>query len=150
MLLRPLALALAFLAIGASGGTASAQCETDKLLASDGAAFDFFGHEVAVSGDFAIVASQKNDAMGTDSGAVYVFERHERGWFQTQKLTASDASEGDHFGISVSLSSNIALIGAFGADNFSGAAYVFELMGSVWVQTAKLVPADVGCRRRSR
>jgi hypothetical protein len=51
---------------------------------------------------------------------------------ETAKLTASDATAGDYFGVSVALSARgtRALIGAWGADcsagDFCGAAYVFE------------------------
>ena len=49
-----------------------------KLLASDGAASDFFGFSVSISGDpgneVAIVGARYDDDNGTDSGSAYVFE----------------------------------------------------------------------------
>lgn len=59
-----------------------------------------------------------------------------------QKLTASDPSPEDHFGWSVGVSSNRAIVGAYtddiGADTNAGSAYVFRWNGSVWVQEAWL------------
>ncbi len=49
---------------------------------------------------------------------------------EVAKLTASDAAAGDQFGISVSVSGDLAVIGAHGDDDagtISGSAYVFDL-----------------------
>jgi len=49
-----------------------------KLIASDGSAFDVFGHSFAISGERLIVGAYSDDAPGapsaTDSGSVYLFE----------------------------------------------------------------------------
>lgn len=50
--------------------------ETVKLLASDGAFVDRFGHSVAVSGDTAVVGAINGDGF---FGSTYVFERDEGG-----------------------------------------------------------------------
>jgi len=72
--------------------------ETAKLTASDGANFDFFGQEVSISGDTAIVgAIFDDDACLSDpncnSGSAYVFVKPALGWAgsltETAKLTAS-------------------------------------------------------------
>ncbi|MEO7330371.1 MAG: FG-GAP repeat protein, partial [Minicystis sp.] len=113
-----------------------------KLLAADGQASDSFGTGVALDGDTAIVgAYQKSGA----AGAAYVFVRSGAAWSQQAKLVAADPSPGDCFGISVSVSGDTALIGAYGKLNggqTAGAAYVFTRSGAVWSQQAKLVPAD--------
>ena len=49
---------------------------------------------------------------------------------QAGKLTASDAESGDHFGISVAISGDTTVVGAYsedGAGSDRGAAYVFGL-----------------------
>ena len=61
------------------------------------------------------------------------------------KLSASDANADDRFGVSVAIDSDIAVIGAYGADSNgldSGAAYVFELSDAGWIQKQKLTPSD--------
>jgi hypothetical protein len=68
---------------------------------------------------------------------------------EIQKLTASDASLGDHFGVSVSIVGDLAVVGAQWAnvgEYLGGAAYVYLLDSSTkqWVEQQKLVPADPG------
>jgi Cadherin-like domain/FG-GAP repeat/Putative Ig domain/Domain of unknown function (DUF4214) len=58
------------------------------------------------------------------------------------QLTAADGAEGDHFGVSVSIDGDTAVIGADQGDNGAGAAYVFVLSGTTWVQQAELTAAD--------
>jgi len=66
-------------------------------------------------------------------------------WIEEPKLTASDAAVGDTFGNSVSISGDVAIVGASGdGDNgsFSGSAYVFRLVGGSWIEEAKLTASD--------
>jgi FG-GAP repeat/Cadherin-like domain/Putative Ig domain len=120
-----------------SGNTWSEQAE---LIAPDGAANDFFGYSVAVSGDTAVIG-----AYGHDGGAVYVFVRSGSTWSQQAELTPADAGFGG-FGSAVSLSGDTAVIGApeqVVNGNFEeGAAYVFVRSGSSWSQQAELTIAD--------
>lgn len=106
--------------------------QQQKLTASDGAATDFFGSEVSVSGNTALVAGSYNDVgTNTDQGSAYVFVRNGTTWTQQQKLTASDGAAGDRFGRRLSLSGDTALVGAIydnvGANGLQGSAYVFVL-----------------------
>ena len=59
-----------------------------KLFASDGAANDYFGYSVDISGGIAVVAAYRDDDMGTDSGSVYIYERDAGGpnqWGESQE-----------------------------------------------------------------
>ncbi len=47
--------------------------QVSKLTASDGAAYDEFGASTAISGDYAIVGSHKDDDAGELSGSAYIF-----------------------------------------------------------------------------
>ena len=61
------------------------------------------------------------------------------------KLTASDGSEINWFGYSVSISGNYVIVGAERDDDngeASGSAYIFKRSGSDWVQEAKLHSFD--------
>ena len=53
-------------------GPSRAQVIEHKLVASDGAAEDYFGHSVSLSGDRALVGAYRDDDWGTDSGSAYV------------------------------------------------------------------------------
>jgi esterase/lipase superfamily enzyme len=119
--------------------------EKQKLLASDGASGDWFGHLVSLYGDRALIGARFNDDNGDDSGSAYIFELVDGQWLEKQKLLASDGTTGDHFGRSVSLYGDRALIGArFDDDNGddSGSAYIFELVDGQWVEKQKLLASD--------
>lgn len=116
-----------------------------KLTASDRSANDRFGYSAFISGDFAIVGAPHDDDNGYWSGSAYVFKRDGENWTQEAKLIPSDGSNGDEFGISVSISTDYAIVGAYrdndnGSD--SGSAYIFKRDGSNWAQQAKLTASD--------
>ena len=84
--------------------------QQQELTASDGVADDLFGSAVSVSGDTAVIgAASKNSGRG----AAYVFVRSAGVWTQQQELTASDGAPNDSFGISVSVSGDTAVVGAY-------------------------------------
>ncbi len=118
-----------------------------KLTASDGAVGDRFGYSVAVSGQTAIIGAQGDDTGGgSNAGSAYVFIRCGMVWTQQVKLTASDGAANDSFGVSVSVSGDTAVAGAYTDDTPAGAnagsAYVFARSGASWVQQAKLTASD--------
>jgi hypothetical protein len=78
-----------------------------KLEASDGTAGDSFGYTVASSIDGMVVTgSSYQDAIESDAGAVYVFEKNSTGLYeQVSKLVASDGAAGDNFGWTVAAAS---------------------------------------------
>ena len=63
-------------------------------------------------------------------------------WNKIQKLTAIDGITDDHFGYSISIEGDTALIGAFGDDEYKGSAYVFTRTENTWTQQAKLTAID--------
>ncbi len=115
-----------------------------KLAASDGAAGDWFGYSVALSGDTALIGagSVDNSAGDVDSGSAYVFTRSGTIWREHAKLTAFDGAAGDQFGGKVALSADTALIGARLDDDEvkgvdSGSAYVFtDVLGDDYAGNA--------------
>jgi len=123
----------------------SAWGQVAKLTASDGAAADSFGLSVSVSGTTAVVGAFGDDDCGLGSGSAYLFEKGVSGWSQMAKLTASDGTMFDSFGVSVAVSGTTAVVGAHLDDDCgsnSGSAYLFEDNGTAWVQTAKLTASD--------
>ena len=116
-----------------------------KLTAGDAAAYDSFGEAVSISGDTAVIGAPRDDDGGSNSGSAYIFTRSGSTWSQQAKLTASDAAANDHFGYSVSISSDTTVVGAYWNDDAgsdSGSAYVFTRSGSTWSQQAKLTASD--------
>ncbi|MES2284907.1 MAG: T9SS type A sorting domain-containing protein [Bacteroidota bacterium] len=131
--------------------------QTQKIVPSDRTANDYFGGAVSISGNRAIVGAYEKNAIGPNSyshaGAAYIFERDGNGiWNEVKKIVASDTGATDHFGYSVSISGDHAIIGspidaedATGGNTLNGAgsAYTFERDGNGnWSQTQKIVPAD--------
>ncbi len=112
-----------------------------KLLPNDGAASDYFGYSVAISGATAIVGAFRDDDNGSSSGSAYLFDTT-TGTLIAKHLP-NDGAAGDNFGISVAISGPTAIVGAWwdndnGAD--SGSAYLFET--ATGRQIAKLLPND--------
>ena len=110
------------------------------LTAPDGAAYDYFGYSVALSGDTALIGARGATVNGAESrGAAYVFTRSGGQWAFQAKLAASDGAAGDRFGYSVALSGDAAAIGAdVAGDADQGAVYVFTRSGAAWAEQAKL------------
>jgi hypothetical protein len=119
--------------------------EQAKLVPADGAANDYFGTSVAISGDgnIAIIGARLDDDKGSNSGSAYIYIRSGTTWSQQAKLVAADGVASDFFGQSVAISSdgNTAIIGAH-YDNNKGSAYIYIRSGTTWSQQAKLVAAD--------
>lgn len=116
--------------------------EQTKLTASDGESGDNFGWDVDIDGDDIIVGATGDDDQGVDSGAAYVFGNDGLSWSQEIKLTGSSASDAAHFGSSVALDGDVALVGAGGQSEGTGAAYVFKDVSGTWTEHAMIVARD--------
>lgn len=107
---------------------------------------DFFGYRVAIDGDYALIGSYGRNGINPDAGAAYIYFRNNGVWEQQDLLTAADGATDDYFGVSVSISGDYAVVGAWGddigADANQGSAYVFFRIGAVWAQQAKLTASD--------
>jgi hypothetical protein len=106
-----------------------------------------FPMAVALESDTAILGTYfETTVAGPQAGAVRVFTRADDVWSQQAILTAADASPGDAFGASISLSGEMVLIGAPDDDSSAGldtgSSYLFSREGPAWRQQAKLT-ADV-------
>ena len=117
-----------------------------KLVAGDRRGGDQLGFAVAISGNEVIAGAPKHSAGGLASGAAYIFEQKEDGaWVESIKLSDGETASEDQFGISVSISGNLAIAGAQQDDYIApnaGAAYIFERSGTLWLQRAKLSADD--------
>ena len=123
----------------------TAQTET-KLVASDGAEGDNFGHRCAISGDFIIVGAPYNDnEKGSDAGAAYIFKRDGNDWNELQKLVGSSIHDTSLFGYSVDIDGDYAIVGACWTDQDgekSGSAYIYKYDAPVWEEQAILTAND--------
>jgi len=141
------------IAIGAPGACAVYVFELEgnnwveraRLVASDAQITDQFGASVAMCDDRMVVGAYQDDDGGSSSGSAYVFRRVGGIWTEEAKLVASDADAGDRFGNTVSIAQSTIAIGATFDDDLgmsSGSAYVFEMVGGAWIETAKLLASN--------
>ncbi len=124
--------------------------EQAKLTAAH-TANDDFGISVAVSGDTVVVGAYGAADAGPDSGSAYVFVRSGGSWTEQDRLTASDATAGDHFGNSVAVSGDTVVVGAYRAADAgpgSGSAYVFVRSGGSWTEQDRLTASDAAADDR--
>jgi hypothetical protein len=152
--------------VRATAASAPTWQQTAYLKAPNTEATDIFGNSVAISGDTIVVGAYQEDSNSTqvcntpftsctglsdyhagNAGAAYVFERDGSGkWQQKAYLKAPNTEANDIFGISVAISGDTIVVGAFQEDSNStqvcnapdfatcdnnsatnaGAAYVFE------------------------
>ena len=118
-----------------------------KLIANDGQNSDYFGSDVGVSGDWAVVGASGYDRR---RGAAYVFQRSGESWQQRQKIIPGGSSARSVFGGSVSIDAGYMAVGA--PDHFksgsstvrSGAVFVYALNGGNWSQQSFIQPGTVG------
>lgn len=119
----------------------------EQIFSNDLATGDGFGGSVSTDGNYCIIGATWDDnSHGNDAGAAYIFEQTDSGWNQVAKLIGSDAVADDHFGISVAIDGDWAIVGSYFHDSLaecSGAAYVYKRSETGWLETAKLVPSVV-------
>ncbi len=125
--------------------TGTTWTQQTKITPADGFSGELFGLSLALKSNTALIGAPGDDDNGGVSGSVYVYTRSGATWTQQTKLLATDGTQLDYFGTSVSLHNDNALIGAeWDSDNGakSGSAYVFTRTGTTWTQQAKLLASD--------
>ncbi len=107
-----------------------------------------FGRAVCINGDYAIVGALLDDHNGiTDGGAAFVYHFENGQWVFQAKLMSADSEAKDHFGRSVYINDNRAIVGCTYSNDpetYNGSAYIFVNNNGVWTQQAKLLASDRG------
>jgi hypothetical protein len=109
-----------------------------ELVASNGAANDYFGDKIALSGSQILVGAPGH---ASQRGAAYLFADTDgtwSTWTQKAELKAKDGAPMNCFGWAVGLSGRTALVGAELHDDATGAAYVFKSTGGTWSERSEL------------
>ncbi len=107
------------------------------LTASDGAADNYFGESVSISGDNVVVGAPGNN---NGQGKAYVFHRDGTSWTQVAQLIASSGSH--LLGKSVSIHQNNIIVGepeASVSTSSDGKVHLFSFDGSNWVPSGEIV-----------
>ena len=119
-----------------------------RLYASDQQSGDNFGWTVAISddGEMIVAGAYTEDTSGSQAGSAYVFYLSGSTWYQRQKIQTSEAGANQYaFGpgqLSMSGDGTRIVGGSYTMSSNTGAAYVFDLSGTTWSQTAKLIASD--------
>jgi hypothetical protein len=101
-----------------------------QRLAEEGARQ--FGQAVALDGEWLAISGAP--------GAVHLFRRAGDDWAESQPVLMG--APGERFGHALSLRGLTLVVGASGADQARGAAYVFELGETGWQRAARLTAVD--------
>ena len=107
--------------------------QEDKLLPADATPKDAFGSSVAIWDDLATVGAYWDDDRGDYSGSAYTFSKTNGHWIEQGKHAPLDGVAGQKFGCAASLDGDLAIVGAYGDNDFgdeSGSAYVFSVLDS--------------------
>ena len=106
---------------------------------------DNYGNAVAIDGNYAVVGSI---GYNRNQGIAYVYHFDGVNWLLKAKLLPSDIVIGDNFAVSVDISGDDIIVGAFLDDDNganTGSAYVFTKPPTGWkdtTETAKLLASD--------
>jgi len=96
--------------------------------------------DLALCGSTLLVGNDPDDEYGPFASAVHVFDTSS-GLVEVQKLVPADVADFDHFGESLALENDTAVISSF-VDNPSGSVYVFRKTPGGWVEHQKLWNPD--------
>ncbi len=125
------------------------------LVPADAAAFDWFGHAVALNAtaDTLVVGAPERQSGGISVGGVYIYDRSGSSWTARGSVRlAADVGAGDEYGLAVALSGdgNVLAIGSpgwesgAGAPNGRGAVYIYDRSGSSWTARGSVLLASDG------
>ena len=128
-------------------GPGWAPLANDSLMVPNPPPTAKLGSSVAIDGMLTVIGAPQYD----NRGAAFVFTIANGStagtytWTYAAMLQSDDAREGDLFGASVGISGTTVIVGAPGRSNGTGAVYMFQEIGSRWVQEgAAIVPGDAG------
>ena len=120
--------------------------DRENKITSGRSYYDLFGISSAIYGSYAVVGAQNEDEDDNgknwleNAGAVYLFKFVNNSWVKVKKLTPSDRSAYDNFGIFVTLNNDYIVI-----KSARGAVYIFkkdEGGSDNWGQIKKIQPSQ--------
>lgn len=104
-----------------------------RLTANDRDNTDEFGFSVAITDTTAVIGARRDDDLGSDFGAVYIFRNQNDTWLQASKIQGS----GNYFGTHVAIKDNTIIV-----KNNAGLAYYYPFFITVsgYINTPKNHP----------
>ncbi len=107
--------------------------EVASIVASDAMEEDGFGSSIWVDGDQMLVSRT------ADGGAIYRFERVDGEWNEVGTLMPFGDEDSAGFGSSIAVHDEWLIVGAGGAEEGWGAAYVYRHENGTWTPAGRLV-----------
>src|SRR5262249_29516736 len=98
-----------------------------------------FGASIAISGNAILIGASGDSTVGPDAGAAYIFRFNGYLWNFEQKFVPDSPGE---FGYSVALDGDLAVVGAWLEDHYTGRVYIYRFDGASWVREARLASDD--------
>jgi FG-GAP repeat len=145
---------VAYVFVEPGGGWSGSHTQAAELTESNPSGEDHFGASVAISGG-TVVAGANFFVGDRAQGAAFVFTEPGGGWSGTRtqnavlKASEPNLAGGDGLGLSVGVSGNTVVAGAFnhkvGQESGQGTAYVFAMPDGGWkdmTQTAELTTGE--------
>jgi len=112
-----------------------------EILSAGYSPYFGFGNRVAIEGDLMAVQSLNPFAEGAD---VFVFRRTDGVWnIEAQLMPGADVTRGRGFGFALQVSGGRVIVGDSSAEEAgdkSGRVFVFEKVGTLWIETTRLKP----------
>jgi outer membrane protein assembly factor BamB len=112
-----------------------------KLLPTDGAAGDQFGHAIDIDGGIVVVGASHNNDQGDLSGSAYLFDAATGQ--QLRKLLPDDGAQFDRFGFAVAIDEGVVAVASIFDDDAganAGSVYLFD--AATGDQIAKIMAFD--------
>ncbi len=123
--------------------TANGWSQSQRLVATDTITTTQFGYSVALDNNVLVIGTPFNPSGGSLGGDVYVFNRANGVWSQSQKLSGPNPTGFRQFGRSVDIDGDYLAVGAshvdIGTAADAGSAYVYQLLDGQWVLQSELI-----------
>ena len=119
--------------------------ESQRLIASTPAEDDWFGTDVDIDGDLAVVGAPGDSTAADTAGAAHIFTRGAGGdWVATIRLESSNPLADTQFGRSVAVSGTTVVVSARHneAGMPAGTVFVYEYVDSAWEFVVRLEASD--------
>ena len=116
--------------------------ESAQLTDPDVAVGEEFGFSLALHGDTVIVGNPLDSDREFWQGSATIFEWDGVSWTETIEVPTTFGSSGDFTGWSVDVWGTTAVVGSPYSNANQGSVYVFEKVGSNWVEQTRLTASN--------
>lgn len=117
-----------------------------KILPQDGGTNDRFGSAVSIYGTTILIGAEGDSTNNLEnSGSAYIYKRTGENWNFVVKVTAGfDSKTNYKFGQAVTISDDIALVGANHDVGTDGEVFPFHFDGATWNPLPKIISPELG------